>query len=69
MLEEEPDLEQPEQAESRVADGSVDFDHVSFKYRAEAEKFALHDVTLHIAAGKPSASSAAPARPKAPWCS
>ncbi len=52
VLEEEPDLEQPEQAESRVADGSVDFDHVSFKYRAEAEKFALHDVTLHIAAGE-----------------
>ena len=52
VLEEEPDLEQPEQAESCVADGSVDFDHVSFKYRAEAEKFALHDVTLHIAAGE-----------------
>ena len=52
VLEEEPDLEQPEQAESRVADGSVDFDHVSFKYRAEAERFALHDVTLHIAAGE-----------------
>ena len=52
VLEEEPDLKQPEQAESRVADGSVDFDHVSFKYRAEAEKFALHDVTLHIAAGE-----------------
>ncbi len=52
VLEEEPDLKQPEQAESRVADGSVDFDHVSFKYRAEAEKYALHDVTLHIAAGE-----------------
>ena len=52
VLEEEPDLKQPEQAESCVADGSVDFDHVSFKYRAEAEKFALHDVTLHIAAGE-----------------
>ena len=52
VLEEEPDLKQPEQAESCVADGSVDVDRVSFNYGAEAENFALHDVTLHIAAGE-----------------
>ena len=31
---------------------SVDFENVSFKYRAEAKEFALSDVNLHIAAGQ-----------------
>ena len=29
----------------------IDFDHVSFKYNAKAEKNALSDITLHIPAG------------------
>ena len=35
-----------------VADGSVDFDGVSFKYSAGAEKYALRDIDLHIASGQ-----------------
>ena len=35
-----------------VADGSVDFDGVSFKYSADAEKYALRDIDLHIASGQ-----------------
>ena len=35
-----------------VADGSVDFDHVCFKYQKTAEKDVLSDVCLHIGAGQ-----------------
>ena len=34
-----------------IPDGQIDFDHVSFKYNAKAEKSALSDITLHIPAG------------------
>ncbi len=34
-----------------VADGSVDFDGVNFKYSAEAKKYALSDIDLHIKSG------------------
>ena len=32
--------------------GSIDFDGVSFKYSAGAEKYALRDIDLHIAPGQ-----------------
>ncbi len=35
-----------------VADGSIDFDHVSFKYSLQAEKMALADIDLHIRSGE-----------------
>ena len=34
-----------------VPDGSVDFDHVSFKYSGDSEKWNLHDIDLHIKSG------------------
>ena len=37
---------------TEVADGSIDFDHVSFKYSAHAEHQALADVDLHIKSGE-----------------
>lgn len=52
VLDETVELTSPPQAETEVADGSVDFDHVSFKYSAGAEEYALEDVTLHIPAGQ-----------------
>ena len=52
VLDETVELTSPPQAETEVADGSVDFDHVSFKYSASAEEYALEDVTLHIPAGQ-----------------
>ena len=39
-----------EQAE--VTSGSIDFDHVFFKYRKTAEEDVLSDICLHIAAGQ-----------------
>ena len=35
-----------------VADGSVDFDHVSFKYDAESPEWILQDIDLHIRSGQ-----------------
>ena len=33
------------------ADGSIDFDHVSFKYNTESSEWILEDVSLHIPSG------------------
>ena len=51
VLDEQPSLKYPENPVFEVADGSVDFDHVDFKYSAKAERFALSDVDLHIRSG------------------
>ena len=37
---------------TEVADGSVDFESVNFKYSKDAEKMALADINLHIASGE-----------------
>ncbi len=52
VLEETPTLTSPaDGAVFEVRDGSVDFDGVSFKYSAEAEKYALSNIDLHIKSG------------------
>lgn len=52
VLDEVPALRDPDgNAVSTVRDGSIDFEHVSFKYSAEAERYALSDVELHIRPG------------------
>ena len=51
ILAEEPDLVSPENAVTEVADGSIDFENVSFRYSAEAKHRALKEVNLHIPAG------------------
>ncbi len=51
VLKEEPSLRNPENPVTEVADGSVDFEGVSFKYSAEAEKNALEGIDLHIKSG------------------
>ena len=52
VLSEESALTDPAAPVTTVADGSVDFDGVSFKYSAGAEKYALRDIDLHIASGQ-----------------
>ena len=52
VLSEESALTDPVAPVTTVADGSVDFDGVSFKYSAGAEKYALRDIDLHIASGQ-----------------
>ena len=51
ILEEEPDLVSPDGAITEVADGSIDFENVSFRYSATAQHRALKEVSLHIPAG------------------
>ncbi len=51
VLDEEPDMKEPENPVTNVADGSVDFDNVSFKYSESAKTFALSDIDLHIRSG------------------
>ena len=51
VLDEEPTLTSPPDALMVVPDGSVAFDHVCFKYAADAEKDVLSDVCLDIPAG------------------
>ncbi len=52
VLREESALESPADAVTEVKDGSVDFDHVSFKYSRKAERMALASIDLHIGAGE-----------------
>ncbi len=48
VLNEKADLTDPEQPETVIADGSIDFDHVCFSYRAGSGEDVLHDIDLHI---------------------
>ena len=52
VLREESTLKNPEHPVYDVKDGSVDFDGVSFKYSATAEKYVLSDIDLHIRSGE-----------------
>ncbi len=52
ILNEESTLHSPENSLTEVADGSVDFDGVSFKYSATAEKNVLEGIDLHIKSGE-----------------
>ncbi len=51
VLEEEPTLADPADPVLEVADGSVEFRHVNFKYSAKAKRHSLSDVDLRIESG------------------
>ena len=52
VLEETPDLHNPEKPVMEVADGSIDFDHVTFSYQHGSGKSVLSDIDLHIRSGE-----------------
>ncbi len=52
VLLEVPDLDNPADPIYEVADGSIDFDQVSFAYQSDSERYALRDVDLHIKSGE-----------------
>ncbi len=52
ILTEQPDLHNPERPVQTVADGSIDFENVSFRYSKNAERNALDSIELHIRAGQ-----------------
>ena len=51
VLNETPSLQNPENPATEIADGSISFEHVSFKYSEKAEMDALHDVDIRIPSG------------------
>ena len=51
ILQEKPDLHNPENPVTTVADGSIDFDNVSFRYSKTAKRNSLENVNLHIRSG------------------
>ena len=51
LLQAQPDIVSPENTVTEVADGSIDFDNVSFRYSATAQHRALKEVDLHIPSG------------------
>lgn len=52
VLEEKPDLHDPEEPIVEVPDGSIDFDHVSFAYKQGSGEDVLSDIDLHIKSGE-----------------
>lgn len=52
VLHDEPTIANPNEPIYEVADGSIDFDNVSFKYSEHAERQALDGIDLHIASGE-----------------
>ena len=51
LLTEEPALKSPENPVREVADGSIDFENVSFRYAKTADRNALDNISVHIDAG------------------
>ena len=52
LLDETPDITNPENPVMEVKDGSIDFDHVYFSYSKKKEKSCLIDFDLHIRSGE-----------------
>ena len=52
ILEEQPDLHNPENPVTEVKNGDIDFDNVNFSYKGDEHKLALRNVDLHIKAGQ-----------------
>lgn len=52
VIDEKSTLSNPENPIYSVADGSIDFDNVFFKYSKDAERYVLSDVNLHIHSGE-----------------
>ncbi len=52
VLKEEPDIVNPDSPVCNIADGSIDFNHVSFFYKQESDEKTLSGIDLHIRTGE-----------------
>ena len=52
VMDEEIDIRDDGAENIRVERGEIEFQHVDFKYREDAEKYVLSDISLHIDAGQ-----------------
>ena len=51
VLDEVPDIYDPQNTSEIVENGTIDFHHVYFKYKSTAKEYVLTDIDLHIPAG------------------
>lgn len=52
VLDEQADLSDPENPDTVISDGSIDFNHVSFSYKEGSGEETLYDIDIHIRAGE-----------------
>ncbi|MCD8148305.1 MAG: ABC transporter ATP-binding protein/permease, partial [Clostridiales bacterium] len=52
ILEEESDIKNKENSVTEIRDGSITFEHVSFRYHEDAERDVLSDINLEIKSGE-----------------
>lgn len=52
VLEEVPDMSNPEHPDKEVENGSIDFNHVYFSYKHGSGEKTLHDIDIHIRSGE-----------------
>ena len=52
VLEEQPEIASPDNAEASVRDGSIVFDHVDFSYQGDPDNLVLTDINLQIRSGE-----------------
>ncbi len=52
ILTEESDIQNKENPVTEIPDGSITFDHVSFRYSKDADRDVLHDINLEIKPGE-----------------
>ncbi|MCR5641009.1 MAG: ABC transporter ATP-binding protein/permease [Lachnospiraceae bacterium] len=52
VLDEVPSIANKQDALMEVPDGSIDFDHVNFKYKEDSKDNVLSDINLHIKSGE-----------------
>ena len=52
VLNEKATIVNPENPIMEVPNGDIDFDHVNFAYKKDAEEFVLEDIDLHIKSGE-----------------
>lgn len=52
VLNEIPDMSEPEKAERVVSNGDIDFNHVDFSYKHDSDKKILENIDIHIKSGE-----------------
>lgn len=52
VLNEQPDIANPDTPKDMVENGDIDFNHVSFSYKKDSKTDTLHDIDIHIKAGE-----------------
>ena len=52
VINEEPDIDNPENADTEIPSGSIDFNKVYFAYKGGSGEYALNNIDLHINSGE-----------------